>query len=74
MDGPSMWHFMSVFKHTLLARGEKSADLIHIENAKLNDLTNLKESALRDLIDKEINRNMYRLGLDVQRPKFARKV
>ena len=69
-----MWHFMSVFKHTLLARGEKSADLIHIENAKLNDLSNLKESALRDLIDKEINRNMYRLGLDVQRPKFARKV
>ena len=38
LDGPSMWHFLSVFKSIILTRGEKSEDLLLIEEGRLNDL------------------------------------
>ena len=38
MDGPSLWQFLGVFKSTFLDRGEKSEDLLLIEEAKQKDL------------------------------------
>jgi hypothetical protein len=42
MDGPSMWHSFCVFQIILLSRGEKSSELVFIEEAKLRDLETLK--------------------------------
>ena len=42
MDGPSLWQFLGVFKSTFLDRGEKSEDLLLIEEAKQKDLKKFK--------------------------------
>ena len=54
MDGPSLWHCQCVFQIILLSRGEKSTELLFIEEAKLRDLDALKINQLRDMIDREL--------------------
>ena len=67
MDGPNMWHFASVFQSILLNRGEKSADLQLIDEAKQNELKMYKPEVLQEMIDKEVKKNMCRL----QKKKFT---
>lgn len=54
MDGPSMFHFVSVVHLILLSRGEKSAELIMIEEAKQRDLDKFGASKLKEMIDEEV--------------------
>jgi len=58
MDGHNMFHFMSVMSGLLFSRGEKSAELIFIEEALRRDLSTLKTEHLRDLIDQEVKKSM----------------
>jgi len=53
-----MFHFMSVMSGLLFSRGEKSAELIFIEEALRRDLSTLKTEHLRDLIDQEVKKSM----------------
>ena len=39
MDGPSLWQFIGVFKSPFLDRGEKSADVLLCEEARMKDLS-----------------------------------
>ena len=64
MDGPSMWHSYCVFQMILLSRGEKSSELVFIEEAKLRDLNSFKINELKNLIDREVKIQQYRLGMD----------
>jgi hypothetical protein len=74
MDGPSMWHAYSVIQMILLSRGEKSTELIFIEEAKKRDLDALGWSALSILIDKELKKSQFKIGVDSIRPNLARRV
>jgi hypothetical protein len=49
-----MWHAYCVFQMILLSRGEKSTELVFIEEAKLRDLDAFKINELRDMIDREL--------------------
>jgi hypothetical protein len=48
----------------LLSRGEKSSELVFIEEAKLRDLNSFKINELKNLIDREVKIQQYRLGMD----------
>ena len=70
MDGPNMWHFASVFQSILLNRGEKSADLQLIEEAKLNELKMFRPEILQTMVDKEVKKNLCRFA----KKQFSRRV
>jgi len=48
----------------LLNRGEKSSELIFIEQAKKRDLDILGHSVLSKLIDKELKKSQLKIGVD----------
>jgi hypothetical protein len=58
----------------LLSRGEKSSELIFIEQAKKRDLDILGHSMLSKLIDKELKKSQLKIGVDSVRPNLARRV
>ena len=58
----------------LLSRGEKSSELIFIEQAKKRDLDILGYSVLSKLIDKELKKSQLKIGVDSVRPNLARRV
>lgn len=59
MDGPSMWHAVAVSQIALFGRGEKSNELVFIEEAKMRDLQAMKLAELRDLIDQELKKSQF---------------
>lgn len=74
MDGPSMWHAYSVVQMILLSRGEKSTELIFIEEAKKRDLEVLGRGLLNNMIDKELKNSQFKIGVDSLRPNLAKRV
>lgn len=69
-----MWHAYSVIQMILLSRGEKSSELIFIEEAKKRDLDALGRGLLNNMIDKELKKSQFNIGVDSIRPNLARKV
>lgn len=51
LDGPAMWHLVSIFNIFLFSRGEKSSELLFIEEAKIRDMQSLEHNTLREMID-----------------------
>ena len=74
MDGPSMFHFVSVAHLILLSRGEKSAELILIEEARQRDLDEFGPNRLKQMIDDEVKVSLYKLGIDSIKPDLNRRV
>ena len=58
----------------MLSRGEKSTELVFIEEAKLRDLESLGTNTLRDMIVHELKQSQLKIGLDNIRPDLARKL
>ena len=69
-----MFLCFSVLQSMLLSRGEKSNELLYIEKAKLRDLENFGPKRLKELIDAEVKRCLYKLGIDAIKPDLIRKV
>ena len=74
LDGPNMWHFLSVFSALIFSRGEKSAELIFTEQAKQRDLDNLGIDNLRGLINNEVKKSMMNIVFDCTKPNFAKQI
>jgi hypothetical protein len=54
-----MWHAVAVSQIALFGRGEKSNELVFIEEAKMRDLQAMKLAELRDLIDQELKKSQF---------------
>jgi len=69
-----MFHFVSVSHLFLLSRGEKSAELILIEEAKQRALDEFGANRLKQMIDDEVKVSLYKLGIDSIKPDLTRRV
>lgn len=59
----------------MLSRGEKSAELILIEEAKQSDLDEFGANRLKQMIDDEVKVSLYKLGVDsIKKPNLTRRV
>jgi hypothetical protein len=63
-DNLSLQHLISVTSETLFSRGEMSEELIQMEEAMKNDLHEIKIDKLRNLIAKEVQNVMKKVGLE----------
>ena len=62
-----------MFKSTFLDRGEKSEDVIQVEEARIKDLKKFKPEQLREMIEKEVKSAMGSL-LNQMKPIFSKRV